>query len=145
MRCCLCLFALLCCTNSLAAQPLPHLRSAPIPFYPAIARTARIQGTVTLTTTINELGDTCDIVATSGHPLLKEAAIQNLKEWKFEWSGPCPCRATKEVTLVYKLSGNVETSDSPAVTIRWFGRSWGGTSKVEIEADEPGLDVESAH
>ena len=139
------LLAVLLSTNLFAAEPQPYLKSAPVPFYPVIAHTARIQGTVTLKAAITERGDTSDIVATSGHPLLKEAAIQNIREWKFAWSGPCACRAIREITLTYKLSGKLESSASPAVTIRWFGSKWDEKVRVEIEADELPVNVQISH
>ena len=136
---------LLTSTQLFAADPEPYLKAVPIPFYPVIAHTARVQGTVTLHATVNEQGNTSDIVATSGHPLLKEAAIQNVKDWKFAWSGSCPCRSTREITFVYKLSGKLESQESPAVTIRWFGKKWDAKDRREIEADELPVNVQTSH
>ena len=49
---------LLLSTTFLGADPEPYLKSAPMPFYPALARQARIEGKVTLRFVVNEQGDT---------------------------------------------------------------------------------------
>jgi protein TonB len=50
--------------------------SLPRPAYPAIARAARASGTVTVQVTIDESGKVASASAVSGHPLLKQAAVQ---------------------------------------------------------------------
>jgi len=61
---------------------LPRVIRASVPFYPEIARQTRIQGTVTLrVSTDGKL--VSDIGAGSGHPILVEAATENVKTWEF--------------------------------------------------------------
>ena len=74
--------------SALAADPEPYLKSAPMPFYPPLCRSARISGTVTLHFTVNEKGDTSDVNAVGGHQMLREAAIQSVQNWKFAWANP---------------------------------------------------------
>lgn len=50
--------------------------SLPQPPYPPIARSARASGTVIVQVTIDESGKVVSAVATSGHPLLRAAAVQ---------------------------------------------------------------------
>jgi TonB family protein len=64
--------------------PEPHLRSAGLPQYPPIARLAQIQGEVKVEFVLNSDGEPISVVAVSGHPLLKPAAEQNVKTWRFE-------------------------------------------------------------
>jgi TonB family protein len=103
-----------------------------MPFYPRIALTARIEGTVLLRATVTAQGATSDVEVISGHPLLKQSAIENVKSWKFAWPNPCACSVKKKITFVYKLSGRTETEHSPTSVVKWFG-----IQRVEIEADAP--------
>ena len=106
-----------------------------MPFYPPLAHQARLEGEVTLRFTVNANGETADVEATSGHKLLREAAIENLHSWKF-WPPSCACRVKDEVTLVYKLSNELGSADTPTVIVRWFGNRMEGIT-VEIESYAP--------
>jgi TonB family protein len=57
--------------------------SKPQPPYPAIAKAARAQGTVTVQVTVDETGGVTSAKAVSGHPLLQQAAIAAAKQAKF--------------------------------------------------------------
>ncbi|HEY3025531.1 MAG TPA: TonB family protein [Pyrinomonadaceae bacterium] len=57
--------------------------SLPAPEYPAIARSAKASGTVTVKVTIDEYGNVAEANAVSGHPLLREAAVAAAREAKF--------------------------------------------------------------
>ena len=48
----------------------------PEPPYPSIAKAARASGTVTVQVTVDETGHVVSAQAVSGHPLLREAAVQ---------------------------------------------------------------------
>lgn len=54
------------------------------PRYPPLARQARIQGTVILKIVINKDGDVRDLQLVSGHPMLAPAAIEAVKQWKYQ-------------------------------------------------------------
>jgi TonB family protein len=131
---------LLLSTISFAANPEPYLKSAPMPFYPGLARAARIEGKVSLRLTVDERGDTSEVEATSGHIMLRQAAIDNIKNWKFGWPQPCACRVHGEVVFLYKLSGKLETSESPTATVKWFGKT-----RVEVEADDPPINTQVSY
>ena len=53
------------------------------PTYPELAKRARVQGKVVLVVTVDEEGNVTDIRVTSGHPLLDEAAVSAVKQWKY--------------------------------------------------------------
>jgi len=57
--------------------------SLPMPAYPDAALPLRACGTVSVKVTFDENGDVISAVATSGHPLLKDAAVKAAKEAKF--------------------------------------------------------------
>jgi protein TonB len=54
------------------------------PIYPALARSARVQGVVEIEGVINEEGRIEQIKVVTGHPLLKDAAIDCVRKWKYE-------------------------------------------------------------
>ena len=130
---------LLLSASSFAADPEPYLKSAPMPFYPGLARAARIEGQVSLRLIVDEQGNTSEVEATGGHLLLRQAAMENVKNWKFGWPQPCICRVHREVVFLYKLSGKQETSESPTATVKWFGKT-----RVEVEADVPAINTQSS-
>jgi len=84
---------------------LPRVLQHAAPAYPPLARQTRISGDVRLKITTD--GEAVrDVEVESGHPLLKQAATDNVKTWKFEPHQP----GTFEVTFRYKLlSGEDET------------------------------------
>jgi TonB family protein len=53
------------------------------PVYPAVARAARIQGTVVLSAVIDKDGTVESLSLVSGHPLLVPAAMDAVKQWRF--------------------------------------------------------------
>ncbi|HEV2913703.1 MAG TPA: TonB family protein [Pyrinomonadaceae bacterium] len=57
--------------------------SLPKPQYPAIARTARASGTVTVQVTIDENGSVISARAVGGHPLLQASAVAAARQARF--------------------------------------------------------------
>ena len=53
------------------------------PMYPAVARAARVQGTVTLSAVIAKDGTVESLSLVSGHPLLVPAAMDAVKQWRY--------------------------------------------------------------
>ena len=51
--------------------------------YPAVARAARIQGTVVLSAVIAKDGTVENLSLLSGHPLLVPAAMDAVKQWRY--------------------------------------------------------------
>lgn len=54
------------------------------PQYPSIARQARIQGTVVLQAVIGKDGTVENLHVESGHPMLAEAAIDAVRQWRYK-------------------------------------------------------------
>jgi protein TonB len=78
------------------AIPLPHrpasvtsavmaanLLSAPPPGYPLLAKLAHIEGPVVLRAEIGRNGRVKDVSVLSGHHLLRSAAVDALRQWRF--------------------------------------------------------------
>jgi protein TonB len=54
-----------------------------IPTYPAIGRAVRAQGTVQLQATISREGTIENLRAVSGPPILQQAAVDAVKQWRY--------------------------------------------------------------
>ncbi len=55
----------------------------PQPTYPEMARAAEIDGAVVVEVTVSEAGEVISARAVSGHPLLRDAAVQAARGWAF--------------------------------------------------------------
>jgi TonB-like protein len=97
---------------------------------------ARLQGEIVLKATVNSEGNVIDVTAVGGHPMLRAAATQNLKEWKFSRAFPCACTVNREVRFLYKLSKKSELPNDPKAIMKWF------ENHVEIEAPGPPIDTQ---
>jgi periplasmic protein TonB len=53
------------------------------PIYPVIARTVGVSGTVTLAATISKAGAIENLRVLSGHPMLRQAAIDAVQGWRY--------------------------------------------------------------
>jgi protein TonB len=53
------------------------------PIYPPLAHSARVQGTVEFTATIDEVGNVVNLQLVRGHPLLVNAAKEAVLQWKY--------------------------------------------------------------
>jgi TonB family protein len=77
------------------------------PVYPPLARAARIQGTVTLRVVINKSGDVENMQLISGHPMLAPAAMDAVRQWKYQpylLNGE-PVEVETRVTVNFTLAG----------------------------------------
>jgi protein TonB len=54
------------------------------PVYPPLAKQARIQGVVILEAIIGKDGAVSEVKVISGHPLLQQAAIDAVSQWKYK-------------------------------------------------------------
>lgn len=65
---------------AIAAQ---HLLDHPKPIYPAIARAARVMGTVVVLVVIDENGRVADESVVSGPPMLQSATLEGIRQFMF--------------------------------------------------------------
>ncbi len=66
--------------NVLAANLVAQVK----PVYPPLAKQARIQGVVVLEAQISKEGTIDDLKVITGHPLLIQAAIDAVKQWRYK-------------------------------------------------------------
>lgn len=79
--------------------------SKPQPAYPPIAKAARASGTVVVQVTVDESGKVISASAVSGHPLLRQAAVQSAYGWRFSptmLSGQ-PVKVTGTISFNFNL------------------------------------------
>jgi len=84
----------------------PQKIFAPSPEYPVLARQARVQGTVVIDAIIDTNGNVVDVKVVSGHPLLIQAALDAVKQWKFvpTYLNDQPVAVELIVNLQFRLS-----------------------------------------
>jgi TonB family protein len=101
---CILLCSLIAACTAMAGQSNPTLTTVSLPKYPPLALQARVGGMVRIVFTLPpNSGVPTNIEVVSGHPMLKGAAAENVKTWKFE--NPYAVERKYETTFVYKLSG----------------------------------------
>src|ERR1039457_5593348 len=80
------------------------------PTYPPLARQARVQGTVVLQALIGKDGAVQSLTVTSGHPMLIQAAMDAVKQWRYK-----PYLLNGEPVLVQTtINVNFQLSDGPS-------------------------------
>lgn len=100
--------------NISASIALPMVASAGVPFYPPLARQARVQGIVRVKVTTDGHAVTATR-AESGHRLLAQAAEENARTWRFAVHEP----TTFTVTYRYKLVPGLKANpNNPVVLLR---------------------------
>ncbi|MBL8191880.1 MAG: TonB family protein, partial [Acidobacteria bacterium] len=77
------------------------------PTYPPVAKAAKATGIVQVQVTISEEGKVIEANAISGHPLLRDAAVEAARQWEFkptEVSGS-PVKVQSTLTFNFTLQG----------------------------------------
>jgi len=77
------------------------------PEYPPLARQARIQGTVILRAIINREGRIENLQLLSGHPMLVQAAIDAVRQWRYRpyVLNDQPVEVETQITVNFTLAG----------------------------------------
>ena len=80
----------------------------PIAIYPALAKQARVQGTVRLSVIIGKDGRTSNIQLVSGHPLLVPSAVDAVKQYVYETTllNGQPVEVITQVEVNFTLTPN---------------------------------------
>jgi periplasmic protein TonB len=77
------------------------------PVYPPLARQARIQGNVVLHAIIDKDGRVAQLEVVSGHPLLVQAALDAVKQWRYkptQLNGD-PVEVDTTITVTFTMGG----------------------------------------
>jgi TonB family protein len=88
------------------------------PAYPAIAKSARAQGAVQVQISVNESGEVIDARVINGQPLLRDAALQAAKQWRFkptELSG-VPVKTQGILTFNFDPDKNATSGETVPMT-----------------------------
>jgi protein TonB len=77
----------------------------PQPVYPQIARQARISGTVELAAIIGEDGHIQQLTVVSGHPLLRQSALDAVKQWVYQPTllNEQPVKVSTTIDVIFSL------------------------------------------
>jgi TonB family protein len=79
------------------------------PVYPELARRARVEGRVLIAVTVDEEGNVFEIRMIAGHPLLVEAALSAIRQWKYSPTllngEPVPAIFTVTMQFSFTASG----------------------------------------
>jgi len=77
------------------------------PQYPPLARQARIQGTVVLQAVIGKDGTVQNLHVISGHPMLTQAAMDAVKQWRYKpyYLNGEPVEVDTQININFTLSG----------------------------------------
>ena len=87
------------------------------PAYPPLAKAAAISGDVVIELTVDEEGNVIQTKAITGHPLLRDSAIEAAKEWKFKptkLSG-VPVKVIGTITFKFTLDNAPEIKEIAAL------------------------------
>lgn len=86
-----------------AEQAQGRLLHAPRPVYSSIARAAHVTGAVVLQARINTDGKVENLSVVSGHPLLREGALEGVKQWVYQplSVNGTPVEFETEITVVF--------------------------------------------
>jgi TonB family protein len=117
----LCFFAVLENVPAQSAPGTPTLEPVVLnklfpPAYPPLARQARITGDVKIQVTIRQDGSVASVEVISGHPLLKQAALDSVQKSTFEcqsWSSGVYVVGCRDVVPSFTLTYTFGMRDDP--------------------------------
>jgi protein TonB len=84
---------------------IPRLLKKVAPVYPPSARSARVEGVVVIEATIEESGRVDHLNVVEGHPMLIDAAIEAVRQWRYipaKLHG-VPTTSSVRVNVIFKL------------------------------------------
>ena len=75
------------------------------PQYPALAKQARIHGTVRLSAIIDKDGKIAELKVIEGHPFLVDAALAVIRKWRYRPTilGGEPVEVATQITVNFRL------------------------------------------
>jgi len=91
-------WAILFCGTTLLAEDRPARRKVS-PVYPELARKMRVSGAVKMEVNVDPEGQVKDIKVVQGHALLRDAAVNAVKQWVFVKS---PAKSIEVIEVDFK-------------------------------------------
>jgi TonB family protein len=85
------------------------------PTYPPVAKAAKVAGPVQVKVAVSEAGDVVEATAVSGHSLLRDAAVEAAKQWKFKPAEVQGKAVTADGVLTFHFSLQREQATAAAV------------------------------
>lgn len=76
------------------------------PKYPSLARQTHVSGTVIIEAVLDESGNVVEMKVVSGHPLLLQAALDAVRQWKYEptYLNDVPVAVQMNISVTFALS-----------------------------------------
>lgn len=113
-----------------------------LPVYPHVARLAHISGDVDLKLEIRQDGVIESVTVVSGHPLLKQAALNSVQQSQFDCRKCIEPVTAYRVVYTFKLEGESECSPKDTRSNeRPKEQAYPGVSDAEHRVTVVGLDV----
>jgi protein TonB len=109
----------------------PRVLHQPRPHYPIDAMDAEVEGKVALKFVVSSKGDVSDVHVIESIPMLDEAAVANVREWKFEAARKegQPVSALVHGVVTFRFAGG-------APNLGLFTSAYIGTGKTNKKAPE---------
>jgi len=108
------------------------------PTYPPLARQARVQGTVVLQAVIDKDGSIKDLTVTSGHPMLIQAALDAVRQWRYRpyYLNGEPVLVQTTINVNFQLSGAPSEAESNEPSAKSGAAGQAGSSSPAEAAQE---------
>ena len=109
------------------------------PVYPPLARAAKVSGSVTVEVTINEEGDVISARAISGHPLLRDSAIDAARKWRFNPTklSSVPVEVIGKIVFDFSLNGkDAEPEEKSIATLEKQVRDTPNSDRAHYDLGE---------
>ncbi|HUI52675.1 MAG TPA: energy transducer TonB, partial [Terriglobales bacterium] len=76
------------------------------PRYPPLALATHLQGVVIIDAVLDENGNVVEMKVVSGHPLLLDAAVNAVRQWKYQptFLNDQPVPVQLNITVTFRLS-----------------------------------------
>ncbi|MGH9936348.1 MAG: energy transducer TonB, partial [Blastocatellia bacterium] len=108
------------------------------PPYPPVAKAARAEGAVQIQVLVSETGEVIEATVVSGHPLLRDAALQAARQWQFRPTelGGRAVKVQGILTFNFTMGDSPTPSDDPTRRITKYTTNTEQLGKQTIEGVE---------
>jgi protein TonB len=89
--------------SNVVSDVVPQVISHPAPEYPFLARQTHTQGDVAVEVVINKAGNVANATVITGPAVFRDAALQAVRQWKYQPLGGQAMMAKTLVTLRFRM------------------------------------------